>query len=175
MSLHLVDPALVQARLRGDFVDLVDTLYRADKPPDQELRPAFEVMARATFVFLPKRQMHPEGLMYCRAVEYLLRTLGNQRWEVEFYPDEGESPLWELAFGRCEASWLDLPQSESGIGIISWKSPDTCRSYAWEIQDGRRQNTYNPRYSPSVTLEECLAALEAGHRSGHGLFVIFQG
>lgn len=173
MSLHLVEPALVQARLRGDFADLVEQLYNAEKPPRNELRPAFEVMARGTFVFLPKGQTHPEGLMYCRAVEHLLRTLGTRHWEVEFYPDEGESPLWDLAFGRCEAQWLDVPQCDSGIAVISWKSPDTCRSFVGQIRHQRQE--YNPRYSPAVTLDACQEALEAGHSSGHGLFAIFQG
>src|SRR5262245_34397132 len=98
LSLHLVDPALVQARLRGDLPDLVDAIYRGEKPPDERLLPAFEVMARGTFVFLAKGEARPDGLLYCRAVEHLLETLGRRRWGLEFYPDEGEYPLWGLAF-----------------------------------------------------------------------------
>lgn len=175
MSLHLVDPAVIQARLRGDFVDLVDTLYRQEKPPNDDLRSAFEVMARGTFVFLPKGQTHPDGLMYCRAVEYLLTTLGRRQWGIEFYPDESEYPMWELAFGRCEATWLDLPQSEHGIAIIAWKSPDTCRSLAGSIRRTLETGSFNPRYSPRESLEECLVALDEGRSTGFGLFVIFQG
>lgn len=175
LSLHLVDPALVQARLRGDVPDLADAIYRAERPPKEELRPAFEVMGRGTFVFLPKGRAHPEGLLYCRAVEHLLETLGRRRWGLEFYPDEGEYPLWQLAFGRCDASWLDLPQSDSGIGVTAWKSPDTCRSLASSVGRALGEGSYNPRYSPEATLREAQAALQEGASSGHGLFAIFQG
>jgi len=175
MSLHLVDPAVIQARLRGDFADLVETLYRQEKPPDEALRPAFEVMARGTFVFLPKGESHPDGLMYCRAVEYLLTTLGRRQWSIEFYPDESEYTMWELAFGRCEASWLDLPHSEHGIGITAWKSPRTCGAFTGSIRGALQDQSFNPRYSPRASLEECLAALEEGYSTDYGLFVIFQG
>ena len=67
LSLHLVDPAPVQARLRGDFPDIASTIYSTEKPPSEELRPAFELMGRGTFVFLPKRAVHPEGILFCRA------------------------------------------------------------------------------------------------------------
>ncbi|HRI64063.1 MAG TPA: hypothetical protein PK156_07485 [Polyangium sp.] len=175
MSLHIADPALIQARLRGDFADLVESLYRGDKPPADELRPAFEIMARGTFVFLPKGKTHPEGIIYCRAVEHLLRTLGRRTLGIEFYPDEGEDPFWELAFGRCEAPWLDLPHCESGIAVTAWRSPNTCGSMAWSIRRALETQSFNPRYSPKTSLEEALPALEEGHSSRHGLFSIFQG
>ncbi len=175
LSLHLVDPALVQARLRGDFPDIVATIYGGEKPPSEELRPAFERMGRGTFVFLPKGAVHPEGILYCRAVEHLLETLGRRRWSLEFYPDEGEEALWGLAFGRCEASWLDLPHSDSGIAVTAWKSPATCRSIAGSIRHALATRSYNPRYSPEATLEEAAQAVAEGSSSDHGLFAIFQG
>lgn len=175
VSVHLVDPALIQARLRGDDPNLVEAIYRHDKPPNEELRPAFEVMARGTFVFLPKGQTHPDGAMYCRAVEHLLVTLGRKTWSLEFYPDESEYALWQLAFGRCDATWLDLPQSESGIAVIAWKNPDTCRSLGHTLRRDRETKSLNPRYSPEATVDEAVQALAEGASSGHGVFVIFQG
>lgn len=175
LSLHLVDPALIQARLRGDFPDLAHSIYRGETPPSPDLRPAFELMARGTFVFLPKGVSHPDGLVYCRAVEYLFETLGRRAWSLEFYPDEGEYAMWELAFGRCEASFLDLPHSDSGIGVTAWKSPDTCRSLMNSITRSLKERSFNPRYSPEATLMEALEAFREGDASGHGLFSIFQG
>ncbi len=175
LSLHLVDPALVQARLRGDLPELVKTIYASENPPSDELRPAFELMARGTFVFLPKGETHPDGLMYCRALEYLFTTLGRRTWSLEFYPDEGEYPLWQLAFGPCEASWLDLPQSDTGIGVTAWKSPGTCRSLSYSMKRALDERSFNPQYSPEATLEEAIEALAEGSSSGHGLFAIFQG
>lgn len=175
VSLHLADPALIQARLRGDFPDVAVSIYQGSDPPSEELRPAFEVMGRGTFVFLPKGATHPAGLLYCRAVEHLLRTLGRRTWSVELYPDEGEHALWELSFGRCEASWLDLPQSDTGIAVTAWKSPATCRSLAGSIRHALGAGSFNPRYSPEETLRECAAALDEGSSSGYGLFTIYQG
>ncbi|MEZ4301848.1 MAG: hypothetical protein R3B70_43340 [Polyangiaceae bacterium] len=129
--------------------------------------------ARA-FVFLPKGREHPEGILYCRAFERLLATLGRRSWWLEFYPDEGEYPLWELAFGRCEASWLDLPHSESGIAVTAWKSPATCRSL-WSAADRAvASESYNPRYSLRRRSRR-RRALPEGAVSGHGIFAIFQG
>lgn len=175
LDLHLVDPALIQARLRGDIPDLADAIYRAESAPDKALRPAFEVMARGTFVFLPKGRELPDGLIYCRAVEHLLSTLGRRAWSLEYYPDESEYPLWSLGFQRCEADWLDLPKSESGIAAIAWRSPKTCRSLMFSIEATLGDKSFNPRYSPEATLREAAAALGEGASSGHGLFSIFQG
>jgi hypothetical protein len=175
LDLHLVDPTLLQARLRGDMPDLVDVLYRAAEPPEQILRPAFEIMARGTFVFLPKGENHPDGAMYGRAVEYLLKTLGQKRWCLEYYPDEGEYPLWALSFGRCDAVWLDVPASDSGIPALAWRSPDTCRSLALSISATLADRSFNSRYSPESTLTEAEQALREGSLSGYGIFTIFQG
>ncbi|MBK8259676.1 MAG: hypothetical protein IPK82_44340 [Polyangiaceae bacterium] len=173
MSLHLVDPKLVQARLRGDFPDLARTVYEGQAPPPKELQPAFELMARGMFCFLKKGETHPDGMMYCRAVEHLFKTLGRRHWQLEFYPDEGQYPLWELAFGRCEATWLDLPHSNSGIAVTAWKSPETCRSFAYSIERSLKAESFNPRLSPETTLREAVEALREG--SDFGLFAIFQG
>jgi hypothetical protein len=175
MSLHLADPEILAARLRGDFPNLVDSLYQNPKPPANELRPAFEIMARGTFVFLPKGREHPLGLLYCRAFEYLLVTLGQRVWSIEFYPDEGEEGLWNLAFGRCEASWLDLPATESGIATTTWKSQDTCRSLLGDVNNALTSNSFNPRYSPRESLVECQQALNEAISTRFGLFTIFQG
>lgn len=175
LSLHLADPTLIQARLRGDFPDIAETIYRAEKPPDNELRPAFEVMGRGTFVFLPKGRLHPDAFMYCRAVEHLLRTLGRKEWCLEYAPDEGEYAMWELSFGKCEATWLDLPRTDSGIADTAWRSPATCRSLAYSIGRILAEKSFNPRMSPEETLKEAAEALKEGASSGHGLFAIFQG
>lgn len=175
LDLHLVDPALVQARLRGDLPDLEGTIYRGDGAPDPALRPAFEVMARGTFVFLPKGREHPDGHVYCRAVEHLLTTLGRKKWCLEYAPDESEYPLWHLGYGKCDAEWLDVPDSESGIGIIRYRSPDTCRSLRGYVERALETGEYNPRYSPEATLREAAAALSEGASSRHGLFAIYQG
>lgn len=175
MSLHVADPEVLKARLRGDFPDLADTLQKNPKPPSEKLRPAFELMGRGTFVFLPKGREHPDGLMYCRAFEYLLGTLGRRVWNIEFYPDEGEYAMWTLAFGRCEASWLDLPATESGIAVTTWKSPDTCRSLRGSLEHALQSKSFNPRYSPQVSIEECIQALDEAVSSRYGLFTIFQG
>jgi hypothetical protein len=175
IDLHLVDPALVQARLRGDIPDLVDTLYRAAEPPHDALRPAFAVMARGTFVFLRKGARHPEGAEYGRAVEYLLQTLGQKKWCLEYYPDEGEYPLWELSFGKCDANWLDVPGSDSGIPALAWRSPETCSSLAYSISRNLADRSFNPRYSPERTLQEAQLALQEGSSSGLGIFTVFQG
>ena len=175
LDLHLVDPTLLQARLRGDIPDLASVLYSAAEPPEEILRPAFAIMARGTFVFLPKGKSHPEGALYGRAVEYLLRTLGQKRWCLEYYPDEGEYPLWELSFGRCDASWLDVPASDSGIPALAWRSPDTCRGLAYSISRTLADRSFNSRYSPERTLIEAEQALREGSSSGHGIFTIFQG
>jgi hypothetical protein len=175
MSLRVADPEILKARLRGDFPDIVDALYKNPKPPEIKLRPAFELMARGTFVFLPKGREHPDGLMVCRAFEYLLETLGQRRWNIEFYPDESEDAMWTLAFGRCEAAWLDLPATETGIGTTAWKSPDTCRSLRGSLQRALQTKSYNPRYSPQSSIEECIQALDEAISSRYGLFTIFQG
>lgn len=175
MSLHVADPKILEARLRGDFPDLVDTLYQSVKPPANELRPAFELMARGTFVFLPKGREHSDGLLYCRAFEYLLQMLGKRVWNIEFYPDESEYAMWSLAFGRCEAQWLDLPTTESGIAVTAWKSRETCRTMFGEIAHALESNSFNPRYSPKESLVECKEALDEGFSSRLGLFTIFQG
>jgi len=175
MSLHVADPEILKARLRGDFPDLVETLYQSEKPPANELRPAFELMARGTFVFLPKGREHPDGILYCRAFEYLLQTLGKRAWSIEFYPDESEYAMWSLAFGRCEASWLDLPATESGIAATAWKSRETCRSLLGDIEHSLASNSFNPRYSPKESLEECKEALNEAFVSRFGIFTIFQG
>jgi hypothetical protein len=175
LDLHLVEPALVQARLRGDFPDLAATVYASAAPPDPALRPAFEVMAKGTFVFLPKGVEHPDGLLYCRAVEHLLATLGRRKWCLEYYPDEGDHALWELGYGRCEAEWLDLPEPDTGIAITRWRSPERCRALSHSIGRALADGSFNPRYSPEATLREAAAALGEGSSSGHGLFAIFQG
>lgn len=175
MSLHVADPEILKARLRGDFPDLVETFYKHPKPPDAQLRPAFELMARGTFVFLPKRRELPEGWIYSRAFEYLLDTLGRRRWSIEFYPDESEDAMWSLSFGRCEAAWLDLPATETGIGATAWRSPDMCRSLRGSLQHALQSQSYNPRYSPKYSIEECLQALDEAISSRYGLFTIFQG
>ncbi|TKD01540.1 hypothetical protein [Polyangium fumosum] len=175
LDLLLVDPAPLQARIRGDVADLVDAVYRAAEPPDERLRPAFEVMARGTFVFLPKRAEHPDGAMYGRAVEVLLASFAQRKWSLEYYPDESESPLWELSYRACEAEWLDLPSSPSGIPAIAWRSPDTCRRLASSIAQALSSRSFNERYSPEATLREAKEALDVGSSSGHGLFTIFQG
>ena len=175
MSLHLADPELLKSRLRGDFPDLVETLYKSAKPPAEQLRPAFELMARGTFVFLPKGREHPDGYVYCRAFEYLLETVGRRVWNIEFYPDESEDALWSLAYGRCEASWLDLPATETGIAATAYRSRDTCRSLLGSIDHALRSNSFNPRYSPKSSLEECKQALDEAFTSRLGLFTIFQG
>lgn len=175
LDLHLVDPALVQARLRGDIPDLADAIYRGDNAPDASLRPAFEVMARGTFVFLPKGKAISDGLMYCRAVEHLLSTLGRRVWSLEYYPDESEHALWRLGFQACEAPWLDLPATDSGIAALAWRSPETCRSLSYSIGRALADRSFNARYSPEATLREAAVALDEGSASGHGLFAIFQG
>lgn len=175
LDLLLVDPALLQARLRGDIPELADAVYRAADAPDERLRAAFEVMARGTFVFLPKGAEHPEGAMYGRAVEHLLSTLARRKWCLEYYPDEGEYPLWELSYRRCDGEWLDLPASESGIPAIAWRSPETCRSLSRSIVHALSSRSFNERYSPEATLRDAKDALEEGSSSGHGLFTIFQG
>ena len=175
LDLYLVDPELPRARLRGDFPDLADTIYAASAPPDPALRPAFEVMARGTFVFLPKGATHPDGLFYNRAFEHLLAKLGRRRACLEYYPDEGEYPLWELGYGKCEADWLDLPRADSGIPTIGWRSPATCRALSYSIGRALAEGSFNPRYSPEATLREAVAALDEGSSSEYGLFAIFQG
>lgn len=175
LDLRLVDPALVQARVRGDIPDLVDAIYRGDNAPDASLRPAFEVMARGTFVFLPKGKGIPDGLLYCRALEHLLSTLGRRVGCLEYYPDESEYALWELSFRACEAEWLDLPASDSGIATIAWRSPATCRALSYSIGRALADRSFNARYSPEATLREAAVALDEGSSSGHGLFAIFQG
>ena len=175
LDLHLVDPQLVRARLRGDFPDLADTLYKASGAPHPSLRPAFEIMARGTFVFLPKGAEHPEGHLYGRAVEHLLLTLGRRAACLEYYPDESEYALWELGFGKCDAEWLDLPRSESGIPAIAWRSPETCRALSRAIGGALEERSFNARFSPEASLREAAAALDEGSSSGYGVFSIFQG
>lgn len=175
LDLHLADPRLLQARLRGDFPDLAETIYRAQDAPDPSLRPAFEVMARGTFVFLPKGAEHPDGIVYCRAFEHLLATLGRRKWCLEYYPDESEYSLWQLGFGKCEAAWLDLPKSESGIATIGWRSPAECRALSYAIGRSLGEGSFNARFSPEATLREAVTALDEGSSSEYGLFAIFQG
>ncbi|MFO0589221.1 MAG: hypothetical protein U0441_16915 [Polyangiaceae bacterium] len=175
LDLHLVDPALVQARLRGDLPDLVASLYGGEGAPDPALRPAFELMARGTFVFLPKGREHPEGHLHARAVEHLLTTLGKKKWCLEYYPDESEYPLWELGYGKCDAEWLDVPNPEHGIPLVRWRSPDTCRSLRGAIERSLERGDYNARYSPEASLREAVAALSEGASSRHGLFAVYQG
>lgn len=175
LDLHLADPALLLARVRGDFPDLAGATYAASPGLDPRLRPAFEVMARGTLVFLPKGEEHPDGLVYCRAFEHLLATLGEARWCLEYYPDESEYPLWELGYAKCEAPWVSLPHDPSGIGVIAWRSPATCRSLRHTIERTLEDGSYQPRYSPEATLREAATALGRGADSGYGLFTIYQG
>jgi len=173
-DLHLADPGRIAGLVRGDQPDLVEQLQRRESPPDPRLEPAFALMARGTFVFLPKGREHPEGLLYSRAVEYLLVEFGERRWGIEFYPDEDEDALWQLAFGRCEAAWLDLPHADTGIATIGWRSPKTCGGLAWSLARRLADASFNPRYISAASLTEVIEALERGSSSEHGLFAIYQ-
>lgn len=132
-------------------------------------------MARGVFVFLPKGEVLPDGLLYCRAIEHLLSTLKRRAWCLEYYPDESEHALWELSFRACEAEWLDLPRSDSGIAAIAWRSPETCRALSSSIRRALADGSFNARYSPEATLREAALALDEGWSSGYGLFAVFQG
>jgi len=173
-DLHLADPAAIASRVRGDVPDLVADLAGRDNPPDPALHPVFDLMARGLFVFLAKGRERDDGSVYCRAVEHLLRTFGQRRWGIEFYPEEEQSAIWDLVFGRCEADWLDLPIAGTGIGIIGWRSPATCRTLSWRASAMRQEGTFNRRYISDDTLDEVIAALDEGSRSGLGLFAIYQ-
>lgn len=173
-DLHLANPEAIATRVRGDDPNLVQTLRQRPEPPDERLIPAFEVMAKGLLCFLPKGADHPEGIVYCRAVEYLLNAYGERRWGIEFYPDEDEWAIWTLVFDRCEAEWLTLPFADSEVATIRWRSARTCQSASWSLQTRLREQSFNPRYISAASLEEMIAALDEGSRTGYGLFVIYQ-
>lgn len=174
IDIHVADPREAHAAVRGDRPELFAALFAGDAPVPEELRPAFAVMEQATFCFLPKASRHPEGLRYCRAFERILNALGSQRWGIECYPDESSSLLWELAFGRCEAEWLTLPHSESGVGVTAWRSPQSAYSLGRAARDMRERGDYERRLVSPETLAEIEEACAAGKRSGFGIFTIYQ-
>ncbi|MCB9759787.1 MAG: hypothetical protein H6739_08080 [Alphaproteobacteria bacterium] len=172
LDLLLLDPLALRAWVQGDDPTAFDALL-ADLP-DEALRPAFELMARGTFIFLPKGREHPLGGPACRAVEHLMRRLDHTRCCLEFYPDEGEYALWSLAFGRCEAPWLTVPDTTYGVGEVRWRSPETCRMLSSSMSSAARNETFNPRYVNAATLQEGADFLWQGWTTKHGVFAVYQ-
>ncbi len=174
IDIYVADPDEAHAAVRGDRPALFAAMFASDDPPAPELRPAFEVMGQGTFCFLPKAVEHPDGLRYCRAFERVLKAIGGRRWGIECYPDESLSPVWNLAFGRCEADWLSLPHSESGVGVIAWRSPGTASSFARSARELRRSGEYERSYASDDTLAEIAEACDEGRARGFGIFTIYQ-
>jgi hypothetical protein len=171
IDIYVADPAEAHAVVRGERPELIAAMFAGDNPPPDELRPAFAVMQDATFCFLPKASAHPEGIHYCRAFERVLGAIG-RRWGIECYP-EG-SLLWDLAFGHCEAGWLTLPHSESGVAVTAWRSPGSAFSIGNTARRMRESGDFEPRYVSAETLGEIAQACNEGYRSGFGIFTIYQ-
>lgn len=171
-DLHLADPRRVQTVLQGGAPELVES-WRT-REGTERLWPAFDTMARGTFVFLPRMATHDEGAMYGRAVEHALGELGTRRWGVEFYPDESEWAVYSLVFSRCEAEWLTLPESPHGVPLVRYRSPSTCSSTALTLRLQLERGENDPRFISQAELQVAIEALEAGASSGYGLFSIYQ-
>ena len=175
ISVFIADPSVIQGKLRGDDPDLAAAMFAREPKPDEALRPAFELMSKGMLVFLDKPREHPDAALYLRAVEHVLIAHEKRSGSLEFYPDEGEYPLWSLTFDRCEASWLDVPKSESGIPTLAWRSPQSCRSLASSMRRALSTGEFNERYSPERTQKEAIELLDEGSATDFGAFVMFQG
>ncbi|MFO0563307.1 MAG: hypothetical protein U0269_35115 [Polyangiales bacterium] len=175
VTLYIADPAVIQAKLRGDDPDIASALYASDPKLAPALRPAFEVIGKGLLCFMDKQREHPEGHVYLRAVEHILDAHKKRSGSLEFYPDEGEYPLWSLTYDRCEAEWLTVPQSESGIPTLAWRSPQTCRSLASSMRRALSTGEFNQRFSPDYTLTAAIELLDEGASTNFGVFAMFQG
>lgn len=175
VTLYIADPAVIQAKLRGDEPEIASAVFAADPKPDEALRPAFEVIGKGLLCFMDKLRDHPEGHLYLRAAEHIIDSNKRKSGSLEFYPDEGEHPLWSLTYDRCEAEWLTVPQSESGIPTLAWRSAQTCRSLASSMRRALSTGEFNARFSPDSTLNAAIELLDEGASTNFGAFVMFQG
>jgi hypothetical protein len=130
-------------------------------------------MRAGSFCKLPKGIPHDEGRLHCRAFEAVLAAIRRGRWVIECYPDESNSLLWELAFGRCEAPWLSLPHARSGVGVIAWRSPASAAEFAAEARRMRDTGEFEPRFVSKRNLTSISEACEAGSRGNFGIFTVY--
>ncbi|MCB9744171.1 MAG: hypothetical protein H6740_16355 [Alphaproteobacteria bacterium] len=172
MDLFVLDPLALRAQVQGE--DEAALLRQLDEPEASALAPAFTLMGEGLFCFLAKGRERADGLMYCRAVERLMQAMAHDRWCVEFYPDEGLYPLWSLAFRACEAPWLALPETPYGVGDVRWRSPDTCLMLSRSVGGLLHGGDYDRDFISEADLRVTLEALDAGWRSKHGVFAIYQ-
>jgi len=174
IDIYVADPAEAHAAVRGDRPELFAAMFAGDEPPPEELRPAFAVMEAGTFCFLAKGRSRPDGLLYCRAFEHILRAIGGRRWGIECYVGDSAYFLSDLAFGRCEADWLTLPRSGTGVADSSWRAPRTSFSMANQAARLLASGDYERRFVSPETLREIQAACAEGYRNEFGVFTIYQ-
>lgn len=168
-SIHVADPARIRPALQGDEPGLVERVYGHPNPPDERLRPAFELMQQGMLVFVCGTTRE-DGILYTRATEWLLNEVAEQKTDIEFYPDESEG-FWPLVWDKCEASWLNLPVPEYEIGRMVYRAAETCRSYASSLP----YHSSEERYSPKASVEEAVALLREAKNKGFGAFITYQG
>ena len=174
IDIYVADPAEAHAAVRGERPALFAKIFAGEDPPSAEQRRAFEVMEQSTFCFLAKGRTRADGIHYCRAFERILKAIDGKRWGIECYPDESAYMLWDLAFGDCEAEWLTLPHSDSGVAVIAWRSPRAAYSIGARAKGMHDSGEYERRYVSPETLLEIHEACMQGYRSEFGIFTIYQ-
>jgi len=175
VAVYIADPAVIQSKLRGDDPETTATLFAREPKLDEALRPAFDVIAKGLLCFMDKQREHPEGHVYLRAVEHILDAHKSSSGSLEFYPDQGEHPLWSLTYDRCDAEWLTFPQSERGIPTLAWSSPRRCRSLASALRSALATGEFQQWFNTNYTLKEAIELLDQGASTGFGASVLFQG
>lgn len=140
--------------------DLADTIYAASEPPDPALRQAFEVMARGTFVFLPRARRTRKGSSTAAPSSACWPSSGAAARASNTTLTRADARSGSSAMASARPSWLDLPRADSGIPTIGWRSPATCRALSYSIGRALAEGSFNPRYSPEATLREAVAALD---------------
>lgn len=168
-SIHIVDPAKVRPALQGDEPGLVERVYAHAQPPDERLRPVFELMQQGLLVFVCGTTRE-DGILYTQATHWLLNEAVHKRTDIEFYPDEGEG-FWSLVWDKCEAPWLDMPVPEYEIGRMAYRSPQTCGDYARSLP----YRSHNERYSPTASVDEAVEFLREAKDTGFGAFITYIG